>query len=93
MSVVWITTLESLYNIWSKLSFENPLIQQPESLLLFLVYKGSSIFPPEAHYPSGCTLFISFKIFILSTLTKDEKEGLLFPLLGERGNGSESLRK
>ena len=36
MSVVWITTLDSLYsNIWSKLFFENPLIQYPECLLLF----------------------------------------------------------
>ena len=42
MPVVWITTLESLYNIWSKLFFENPLIQQPESLLLFQSIKAAA---------------------------------------------------
>ena len=42
MSVVWITTLESLYNIWSKLFLENPLIQQPESLLLFQSIKAAA---------------------------------------------------
>lgn len=42
MPVVWITTLESLYNIWSKLFSENPLIQQPESLLLFQSIKAAA---------------------------------------------------